>query len=60
MNPLISTVIVRNAREKDIPALADFNIAMARETENKSLSPAKVKAGMRAVIRHEQNRVQDL
>jgi len=36
---------------RDIPALADFNIAMARETENKILSPPKVKAGMREVIR---------
>ncbi|NTV31682.1 MAG: GNAT family N-acetyltransferase [Deltaproteobacteria bacterium] len=46
------TLVVRNAREQDVPALADFNIAMAQETENKSLSPAKVKAGMRAVLRH--------
>ncbi|HEX9910068.1 MAG TPA: GNAT family N-acetyltransferase [Desulfatiglandales bacterium] len=49
---MASNIAVRNAREKDIRALADFNIAMARETENKVLSPAKVRAGMRAVIRH--------
>jgi ribosomal protein S18 acetylase RimI-like enzyme len=36
---------------RDIPALADFNIAMARETENKILSPPKVKAGTREVVR---------
>jgi ribosomal protein S18 acetylase RimI-like enzyme len=47
-----STIAVRNAREQDIPALTDFNLAMARETENKILSFAKVKAGMRAVIRY--------
>jgi ribosomal protein S18 acetylase RimI-like enzyme len=46
-----ATIIVRNARKQDIPALTDFNIAMARETESKILSPAKVRAGMRAVIR---------
>lgn len=45
-------IVVRNAREQDIPALTDFNIAMARETEDKILSPVKVRAGMRAVIRH--------
>jgi ribosomal protein S18 acetylase RimI-like enzyme len=45
------TLVVRNARMRDIPALADFNIAMARETENKILSPPKVKAGMREVLR---------
>jgi len=49
---MASNIAVRNAREKDIHALADFNIAMARETENKVLSPAKVRAGMRAGIRH--------
>ena len=49
---MASNIAVRNAREKDIRALADFNIAMARETENKVLSPAKVRAGMRAGIRH--------
>jgi ribosomal protein S18 acetylase RimI-like enzyme len=46
-----STIVVRNARMKDLPAIADFNIAMARETENKILSPTKVKAGMRAVLK---------
>jgi len=49
---MASNIVVRNAREQDIPALTDFNIAMARETENKILSPDKVRAGMRAVIRH--------
>jgi ribosomal protein S18 acetylase RimI-like enzyme len=49
---MASTIVVRNAREQDIPALTHFNVAMARETENKILSPAKVRAGMRAVIRH--------
>ena len=49
---MASTLVVRNARSPDIPALADFNIAMAQETENKILSPTKVKAGMRAVLRH--------
>jgi ribosomal protein S18 acetylase RimI-like enzyme len=45
-------IAVRNAHEQDIDMLARFNIAMARETEDKVLSPAKVRAGMRAVIRH--------
>jgi ribosomal protein S18 acetylase RimI-like enzyme len=49
---MASSLVVRNAGEQDLPALADFNIAMARETENKRLSSSKVKAGMRAVIRH--------
>jgi ribosomal protein S18 acetylase RimI-like enzyme len=48
---MTSTIVVRSAREQDVPALAEFNIAMARETESKSLSPAKVQAGMRAVLR---------
>jgi ribosomal protein S18 acetylase RimI-like enzyme len=48
---MASTLVVRNAREQDLRALADFNIAMARETENKALSPSNVKAGMKAVIR---------
>ena len=48
---MASTLVVRNAREQDLRALADFNIAMARETENKTLSPSNVKAGMKAVIR---------
>jgi ribosomal protein S18 acetylase RimI-like enzyme len=45
-------IVVRNAREQDIDMLVRFNIAMARETEDKILSPVKVRAGMRAVIRH--------
>ena len=49
---MTSPIVVRKAREQDIPSLADFNIAMAQETEHKILSPTKVKAGMRAVIRH--------
>jgi len=49
---MASNIAVRNAHEQDLPALIDFNVAMARETENKILSPAKVRAGMRAVIRH--------
>lgn len=47
-----STIVVRNARLRDIPALTDFNLTMAQETENKVLSAAKVKAGMSAVVRH--------
>ena len=45
-------IAVRNAREQDIDTLVRFNIAMAQETEDKILSPVKVRAGMRAVIRH--------
>jgi len=45
-------IVVRNAREQDIDMLVRFNIAMARETEDKILFPVKVRAGMRAVIRH--------
>ncbi|MGE5839865.1 MAG: GNAT family N-acetyltransferase, partial [Deltaproteobacteria bacterium] len=52
MNSMEPTLVVRNAEERDLPMLADFNLAMARETERKSLSPVRVKAGMRAVIRH--------
>lgn len=46
-----STILVRNARLRDIPALTAFNLAMAQETENKILSAAEVKAGTSAVIR---------
>jgi ribosomal protein S18 acetylase RimI-like enzyme len=41
---------IRPAEERDAPLLAEFNIAMARETEGKRLLPAVVGAGVRRLL----------
>ena len=41
---------VRVAEEKDSNLLADFNIWMAKETENKDLNPELVRSGCRNLI----------
>lgn len=43
-------VKIRKAVAADAGAIADFNIAMALETENKKLSPAKIGPGVRALF----------
>jgi len=46
----MSEIRIRPAASADVEALADWNIAMARETEGKGLDRAVVQRGVRAVI----------
>lgn len=41
---------IRRAATRDIQTLADFNIAMAQETEDRSLDPETVQSGVSSVI----------
>ena len=43
-------IIIRDAQLVDAPTIADFNIAMALESENLRLDPPTVLAGVRAVF----------
>ena len=43
-------ISVRMGQMRDIAALADFNIAMARETEDKELSHGRVSGGVNTVM----------
>jgi ribosomal protein S18 acetylase RimI-like enzyme len=43
-------VIIRDACLDDVPLIAEFNRAMARETEGRQLDPDTVRAGVRAVF----------
>ena len=43
-------VRIRLAQAQDAPVLAEFNIAMARETEGKRLLPSVVGAGVRRML----------
>ncbi len=45
-----SEVIVRSAETKDVLRIAEFNIAMAKETENEMLDPKTVAEGVKEVI----------
>lgn len=45
---------IRTGQPGDERALAELNIAMARETENKSLSPVVVSAGVRNLLQNPQ------
>ena len=47
MDPTLTT---RPARPGDADALADFNVRMARETEDLALDPATVARGVRAAL----------
>ena len=42
--------IPRSARLPDADAIADFNRALARETEGRELDPAKIGPGVRVVL----------
>ena len=44
------SLTIRRATPADVPVLADFNIAIAWETEHKRLDPAVLTAGIRAVF----------
>lgn len=43
-------LLIRQAGERDVDAIALFNTAMALETENKRLEPAIIEAGVRGLI----------
>lgn len=43
-------VSIRPARPDDVPRLADFNRALARETEGRELDADRVRAGVAAVL----------
>ncbi len=43
---------LRRGEPRDIAALADFNIRMARETEDLHLDPAVITAGVRGMVEH--------
>jgi len=43
-------IAVRFARPEDVSSLRDFNIAMARETERKELTPTVVESGVRNLL----------
>jgi GNAT superfamily N-acetyltransferase len=45
-----TTTCIRAARSGDIDALVEFNAAMARETENKTLDPVVLRSGVAAVL----------
>ncbi|MBX7151202.1 GNAT family N-acetyltransferase [bacterium] len=50
----MNSVTIRQAENKDIPAIVQFNCAMARETENKALDIELVKPGVTFLIDHPQ------
>jgi GNAT superfamily N-acetyltransferase len=49
---MVDNHLIRSATLADVATLADFNSAMALETESKRLEPAVVRAGVRAVLDH--------
>lgn len=53
MSNAVSPVQVRTARWSDLNTVAEFNTSMARETENKELDPPTVRAGVTAVLQHQ-------
>jgi len=46
---------IRDAAPADAAVIADFNAAMAQETEGKSLGPDRLRAGVEAVLRDDAN-----
>lgn len=46
---------IRDAAPADASVIADFNAAMAKETEGKTLDPARLRAGVEAVLRDDAN-----
>lgn len=47
---MVDDLVIRTAADDDVPTLARFNIAMARETEGKALDPETVQQGVRALL----------
>src|SRR3954467_4352019 len=47
---MTDTILVREAAMADINVLIDFNVAMALETERKTLDPRVLSAGVAAVL----------
>jgi GNAT superfamily N-acetyltransferase len=43
-------ISVREATLPDVPIIADFNVRLARESENLALDPARVETGVRAML----------
>ncbi len=43
-------ILIRPARAEDAHDIARFNLAMAQETEGKALDPARLRAGVDAVV----------
>lgn len=41
---------IRPAERRDLPSLIDFNLAMARETEDRKLDPGTLRSGVGAVF----------
>ncbi len=51
---MIYKPVIREAAENDIPTLVEFNIAMAKETEDKTLPLEKIGPGVRYLFDHPQ------
>ncbi len=47
---MLDNLAIRTATDADVPTLAAFNVAMARETEDKALDPDTVRAGVQALL----------
>jgi ribosomal protein S18 acetylase RimI-like enzyme len=47
---MLNEIQVRIAETKDIETIAEFNTAMAWETEGKQLNPSTIRRGIRAVL----------
>jgi ribosomal protein S18 acetylase RimI-like enzyme len=45
-------VLVRDARAGDLDTLTDFQLAMAAETEDKGLAPARLRLGIEYLLSH--------
>lgn len=45
-----SDIQIRPARMEDVPVIAEFNIAMARETEQRELQPTVIGPGVRTLL----------
>ncbi|MEO8803600.1 MAG: GNAT family N-acetyltransferase [Rudaea sp.] len=50
MTPPSSDLLVRAASHADLDVLVEFNIAMARETEDKQLDRTVLRAGVQAIL----------
>ena len=46
----MSNFLIRDARPEDAPTIADFNSAMAVETEGRTLDPAHINPGVAAIF----------